>query len=173
MLIENPNTMKIQKFTMNHSENTKAFARKLALILNAGDIIGLEGELGTGKTTFVQGMAQGLRIREGYLVSSPTYTFIHEYPCHQIMLYHMDFYRLGSCGEVESLGLDHYLGEDPTRGEGICVIEWFGKARLALPKDILEIKFSYVPTSSQTSRQIEVISHGPRSEALKNSLMFF
>lgn len=147
-----------QKFITENENETKEISRKLSSRLLPGDIVGLDGELGSGKTIFVQGLAQGLEVLEKCNVSSPTYTFIHEYPCKNLMLYHVDFYRLKSSEEAESLGIDEYL-----KGDGICAIEWFKKSLHCLPSDFLEIKFSAL---SETKRYIEMISHGPRSQKI-------
>jgi len=147
--------MENQNFVTKNSEETKALAKKLALHLRRGDVIGLRGELGSGKTTFVQGLSEGLHILEGYRALSPTFTLINEYPCHSISLFHMDFYRLEKEAEVETLGFDSYFGV------GVCVIEWFEKAPQVLPLDFLEIQFQWI---SESVREICFVSHGDRSQ---------
>lgn len=90
----------------------------LAQVLPAGAILMLQGDLGSGKTTLVQGLAQGLGIAE--LVTSPTFALIQEYPEGRIPLYHLDLYRL-SPHEVQQLNLEHYWQE---AAPGITAIEW-------------------------------------------------
>ncbi|MBI3019591.1 MAG: tRNA (adenosine(37)-N6)-threonylcarbamoyltransferase complex ATPase subunit type 1 TsaE [Deltaproteobacteria bacterium] len=138
--------------------STQKLAQELSSFLKKGDILGLRGNLGSGKTTFVQGLARGLKILNGYAVSSPTFAFIHEYACSEISLFHMDFYRLSQDLEAETLGLDLYL-----QGQGICAIEWFEKAQALLPKDFLELEFQGV---SENTRDIHMIAHGPRSQKI-------
>jgi tRNA threonylcarbamoyladenosine biosynthesis protein TsaE len=105
---------------------TFAFARQLAAGLQTGDVIGLSGELGAGKTHFVKGLADGL----GYMaeVTSPTFTLIHEYFGGLMPLYHFDFFRLENEEEVLQLDFEEYL-----HGDGVCVIEWADKFPQLLP----------------------------------------
>lgn len=95
------------------------FAKKLVLgTLRKAVVIGLFGDLGSGKTTFVQGMAKGLGIRSDHYVNSPTFTLVNEYD----RLIHVDLYRLEKPEEVQTLGLTDYL-ESPH----ILVVEWAEK----------------------------------------------
>jgi tRNA threonylcarbamoyladenosine biosynthesis protein TsaE len=107
---------------------TIAFARDLASRLRPGTIIALNGDLGSGKTQFVKGLASGIGF--GGEVTSPTFTLIHEYVGGRLPIYHFDFYRLENEDEALRLGLEEYL-----QGNGICVIEWAGKFRGLLPPD--------------------------------------
>jgi tRNA threonylcarbamoyladenosine biosynthesis protein TsaE len=107
---------------------TIAFARDLASRLRPGSIIALTGDLGSGKTQFVKGLAAGIGF--GGEVTSPTFTLIHEYVGGRLPIYHFDFYRLENEDEALRLGLEEYL-----QGGGICVIEWAGKFRELIPKD--------------------------------------
>ncbi|HET6409991.1 MAG TPA: tRNA (adenosine(37)-N6)-threonylcarbamoyltransferase complex ATPase subunit type 1 TsaE [Chthoniobacteraceae bacterium] len=107
---------------------TLAFAREIASRLRPGAIIALNGDLGSGKTQFVKGLALGLGFAGE--VTSPTFTLIHEYVGGRVPLYHFDFYRLNTEEEALELGLEEYL-----RGSGVCVIEWAGKFRPLIPAD--------------------------------------
>src|SRR3989338_560633 len=112
--------MRVWSQKLQNPAKTQELAQVLSSFLQKGDVLGLRGNLGSGKTTFVQGLAQGLKILNGRAVSSPTFAFIHEYSCSEISLFHMDFYRLAQDSEAQTLGLDLYL-----QGQGICAIEWF------------------------------------------------
>lgn len=105
---------------------TLAVARKLAPLLQPGDVIALVGELGAGKTHFVKGLADGL----GYMgeVTSPTFTLIHEYLGGLMPLYHFDFFRIENEQEALDIGIEDYLSSD-----GVCVIEWADKLADLLP----------------------------------------
>ena len=94
-----------------------AVARQVAASLSAGDVLLLSGNLGAGKTAFVRGLAQGLRIDEDE-VSSPTFTLVHEYRGGRLTLYHVDLYRLDRAA-TDDLGLDE-LGV----ADGVLAIEW-------------------------------------------------
>jgi tRNA threonylcarbamoyladenosine biosynthesis protein TsaE len=98
-------------------EETAAVARALARHLAAGDVLLLSGNLGSGKTAFVRGIAEGLGIESGE-VSSPTFTIVHEYRGGRLPLYHVDLYRLEKAGTAE-IGLEE-LGA----GDGVLAIEW-------------------------------------------------
>ena len=103
------------EFKLNHLDETFQFAEKLSQYLKPGDVIGLEGDLGAGKTTFTKGIAKGLGIKKN--INSPTFTIIKEYTGGKYPLYHMDVYRLDD--SMEDLGFDEYF-----HGDGITVIEW-------------------------------------------------
>jgi tRNA threonylcarbamoyladenosine biosynthesis protein TsaE len=107
---------------------TIAFARDLANRLRPGSIIALTGDLGSGKTQFVKGLAAGIGF--GGEVTSPTFTLIHEYIGGRLPIYHFDFYRLESEEEALQLGLEEYF-----QANGICAIEWAGKFRPIIPPD--------------------------------------
>lgn len=104
---------------------TKAIARTMAQTLPTGSVIALVGELGAGKTCFVQGLAEALGVTEP--VTSPTYTLIHEYPGNQPLI-HVDLYRLHRANDVWELGLDMYWGQ-----QGLVAIEWPQVAAELLP----------------------------------------
>ena len=89
------------------AEETKAWGKRLARLLSPGAVIGLEGELGAGKTCFVKGLAVGLGLNEEE-ISSPTFTLIAEHYRGGVPLYHIDLYRLEGAG-VEELGIGEYL----------------------------------------------------------------
>jgi tRNA threonylcarbamoyladenosine biosynthesis protein TsaE len=116
-------------------EETITLGQKIAAELKGQEIIGLIGDLGAGKTQLVKGIAQGLRCKE--IVVSPTFTLIREYKCREDkQLFHMDFYRLSSSLEVETLGFEDYIGR------GIIIIEWFDKIKAGFKEDysLIEIK---------------------------------
>ncbi len=109
--------MKISITTYSGRE-TKNLGEKLGSLISTAMSISLSGELGAGKTTFVQGMAKGLNVPDNYYITSPTYTIINEYPG-RIALCHMDLYRLGSTEELDHLGFDEIVSSG-----GVVVIEW-------------------------------------------------
>jgi tRNA threonylcarbamoyladenosine biosynthesis protein TsaE len=117
---------------------TERLGRRLAAGLRPGLIVLLRGEIGAGKTVLTRGIARGLGVVRR--VTSPTYTFITEYPEAVPPLYHMDLYRLLDADEsVAELGFDDYL----ERG-GIIVVEWPEAAAQRLPGDCLEIHLEHV-----------------------------
>ena len=98
---------------------TEAFGRELAKSLQAGDVLALIGDLGTGKTTLTKYIAKGLGIHE--MITSPTFTIVNEYKSGRLPLYHFDAYRLEEEGgaEVFETGIEEYFYKD-----GICIVEW-------------------------------------------------
>lgn len=126
-----------QEVTVHNAAAMKAWAKAWASSLKTGDVLGLKGELGSGKTTFVQGLAEGLKIQKGYVVQSPTFTLVNVYPCEQVTLVHMDFYRCDSVRQSDLLELEEYIHEP----SNLIVIEWFDKIPEVMPKKYIEIQF--------------------------------
>ena len=113
----------------NSAEETFALGKALGEKASPGQIYTLDGDLGTGKTVFTQGVAAGLGITEA--ISSPTFTIIQEYDTGRLPLYHFDVYRIG---DMEEIGYDDYFF-----GEGICLIEWADLIREILPEHVIRI----------------------------------
>ena len=118
-----------------------------------GDVVALVGELGTGKTQFIKGLAAGVGIENSAYISSPSFTLIHEY-LGEIPFYHMDFFRLERELEAEALGLDEYF-----QGRGITAIEWADKIPSLLPEELLFICIAYV---DKNIRSLEIAGNGKR-----------
>ncbi len=110
---------------------TKAIGAALAGLLGPGDVVGLSGDLGAGKTVFVQGLAIALGVEKG--VTSPTFTIVHEYEARYPII-HLDVYRLNSFQEVIDLGFEELL--DP---EAIMLVEWGEAVAPLLPRRHLEV----------------------------------
>jgi tRNA threonylcarbamoyladenosine biosynthesis protein TsaE len=141
-------------------EKTHAWGEALGAQLQLGDVIALQGDLGAGKTNFVQGLAHGLGITED--VNSPTFILANEYLSGRLPLYHIDAYRLENAAEARGFGLDDYLN-----GEGVTVIEWAERVREALPYDVLWIVLEYV---SDNERQLTITASGAHSAELAKAL---
>ena len=132
-------------------EETRAFGEFLACFLCVGDFIALDGELGAGKTSLVQGLAAGLKVPAP--VTSPTFTLLHLYEGGRLPLYHFDAYRLASPEELEGLGYEEYF-----YGDGVCVIEWGRLAEAYLPAR--RIRITLEQSSSTDSRRITLAPYG-------------
>lgn len=124
-------------------EQSRAFGRLLGQTAEPGDVICLCGDLGAGKTTLTQAIAQGLDVPEQEYVTSPSFAIFHEYPG-RMPLYHMDFYRLSSADEVLAMGLDEYLYL-----QGLTVIEWSERAEELIPPARLKIYLTIGPEESR------------------------
>ena len=134
----------------NCPEDTWKIAEKLVSLVNKQGIIALHGDLGAGKTCFVQGMSRALGI--GIPISSPTYTLIDEYEGEN-PLYHIDLYRLSNSIEVLGIGLEEYLEKD-----GLIAIEWAEKGEDLLPEDSIHVHIS--KDDEFKRRTIEVYTKG-------------
>ncbi len=106
---------------ITHSaEETMALGRKLAPTLTSVRMVVLTGDLGTGKTTLVKGVAEGLEAASQDDVTSPTFTLIHEYRGSVLNLYHVDLYRIDTPRELDTLGLDELFAEEGN----LVLLEW-------------------------------------------------
>lgn len=132
--------------------STLALGHKLGELAFPGDVITLEGGLGTGKTTLTQAIGKGLGVPSGYYITSPTFGLLHEYPG-RLTLYHMDLYRLADEGEIEVLGFEDYI-----YGDGITVIEWPDRLGSLLPSERLQIELFF---TSETARKARLTGHSP------------
>lgn len=128
--------MRSFKFISTSEAQTKDLAKRLGRGLKNNDCLALEGNFGSGKTTFVKGLIQGLGVRKKNYVCSPSFVILKIYRG-RLPVYHFDLYRLSKPREFHDIGLDEFLD-----GGGISVIEWADKIRAFLPKGGLRIKFS-------------------------------
>ncbi|MBQ3106451.1 MAG: tRNA (adenosine(37)-N6)-threonylcarbamoyltransferase complex ATPase subunit type 1 TsaE [Eggerthellaceae bacterium] len=140
----------------NSAEATKQLAATLAPYLRPGDVVVLDGDLGAGKTQFVQGVAAALGIRAQ--VTSPTFNVLLEYHDGKLPLYHFDLYRLEYEDQLEDIG--YY---ETTDGDGASFIEWGHRFPEALPYGYLEITISQDEGGTRTVR---AHSYGERSRQL-------
>ena len=158
------------------SAQTQRLGMRLGELLRGGELLLLEGSLGTGKTTFTQGLARGIGITE--VIGSPTFTLLKEYPGqpgptvqreqaqvtqqHQQQerhragpaLYHFDLYRLDDPEEILALGFEDYFF-----GNGVCVVEWADKAELLWPAEHLRLRMKIM---SETKRGLLFTATGLR-----------
>lgn len=150
--------MDVQKIKTRTERETMNVAKKLALLLAPGDVITLEGELGSGKTVFAKGIAKGLGVRGA--VTSPTFTIVKEYEG-ELPLYHMDAYRLEHSDE--DIGFDEYFF-----GQGISVIEWAQFIDDYLPQERLNVHIQYV---NEHTRSITFTPKGKHYEDIVKQLV--
>jgi len=150
-------------FFSRSPEQTRRVGSRLGGVLQAGDVICLQGELGAGKTTFVQGIAQGWGSLDS--VSSPTFILVNMYRrADQSQLFHMDAYRLESTTEAEELDLDSMLAQ------GALLIEWPERMEGLIPTERLWVNLEHIDeeeremkfkaTGKRYDELLEVIRHG-------------
>jgi tRNA threonylcarbamoyladenosine biosynthesis protein TsaE len=144
------------EFFSRSPEQTRRIGMRLGGEIQAGDVICLQGDLGTGKTTFVQGLAQGWGSRDS--VSSPTFIIVNVYRRENGgQLFHLDTYRLDSVPEAEELDLDTMLTE------GALVVEWPERLGALVPDERLWINFDH---TAEEQRQIRFNAKGKRYDEL-------
>ena len=124
-------------FQVGSVEETWALAREFAKELKPGDVVCLEGDLGAGKTTFTQGLAAALGVPGR--VTSPTFCIVQEHQSKDVLLVHMDLYRLRGEEDVEAIGWEDYLA----RG-AILVIEWPDRAGGLVPSNARHLVFHHM-----------------------------
>jgi tRNA threonylcarbamoyladenosine biosynthesis protein TsaE len=139
--------------------DTKAWGRRLASLLEGGELLGLIGELGAGKTCFIKGLAHGLSLREEDILS-PTFTMIQEHHG-RLPLFHIDLYRLETVA-LDDLGLREYLFS-----AGVAAVEWFERLDEYADLDCLAIRISY---AGADLRRIEFTATGDRYWSILSKL---
>ena len=144
------------EFTSGSVEETQAFGERLGRLLQAGDVVALQGELGSGKTTLIQGIARGLG-RDPETIKSPTFVLMREYPG-EVPLVHVDGYRLEGVLAVAALDLDFVFSEHK-----VTVIEWAERFAELLPEDYLQVHLSHV---SANRRRLHLSASSPRGQQL-------
>jgi tRNA threonylcarbamoyladenosine biosynthesis protein TsaE len=153
--------MESLKVTSNSPEQTQRLGNYLGELAQEADVFLLTGELGTGKTCLVQGIARGLDVKE--YAFSPSFVILREYHG-RLPLYHIDLYRLDNVEEVADLGLEDYL-----YGDGVCVVEWAEKGFQVLPEGNLLIDIRYI-LGSPTGRSLCLKPRGARYVDLMKQL---
>lgn len=156
--------------TTSSPAETRTMGRRLGTQLQGGEVIGLTGDLGAGKTCLIQGLAEGLGVDAG-AVTSPTFVFLHHHRG-RVPLYHVDLYRAETAEHIETLGLFEMMWEDPA---AVVVIEWADRATTALPVERLMIRLAHLTRNAgdrrpglpgsdddQHRRQLHFEARGPR-----------
>lgn len=150
----------MKSLTVENLQETQALGRRLGKLLSAGDMICMNGDLGAGKTAFVQAVAEGIGVAED--VTSPTYTIINEYEG-PVPVYHFDVYRILELEEMYDIGYEEYFF-----GEGICLVEWADQVRELLPDERLWIEITRV---DEHRRRFVFEPSGDRYEKLLKELV--
>jgi tRNA threonylcarbamoyladenosine biosynthesis protein TsaE len=140
---------------------TRGWGKKLGRLLKGGEIIGLTGELGSGKTCFVRGVTEGLDVPEDAWIRSPTFTLINEYHG-RLPVYHIDLYRVERPRDMQELDLVEYLFSD-----GVSLIEWFDHLPPREVEQCLNIKFEHV---NENKRKLTFAGYGSRYDDIIDGL---
>lgn len=147
------------KYIAESPRDTMALGMTLAQLLQPGDVVSLEGDLGAGKTQLAKGIGAGLGIAET-VITSPSYTLINQYEG-KYPLYHFDVYRIEPV-DLEDLGYEEYFF-----GKGICLVEWGNQIREYLPTEYLQI---IIEQTAIQQREFTLIAHGERYQQLLDQL---
>ncbi|VYU21950.1 tRNA (adenosine(37)-N6)-threonylcarbamoyltransferase complex ATPase subunit type 1 TsaE [Clostridium tertium] len=143
------------QFLVKNVEETTALGVSIGKLLNAGDIVCLTGDLGTGKTHITKGIAKGLGIDEH--ITSPTFTIVNEYDSGRLKLYHFDVYRVSDPDEIYAIGFDDYIFSN-----GVSIIEWANYIEEILPNDYLHILIEKDLSNGEDYRKITITPYGER-----------
>ena len=143
------------------TSETIRIGKQIGSQLRPGDVVALVGELGTGKTHFIKGLASGTGVKKSRYITSPSFTLIHEYQG-KIPFYHIDLFRLKTEKEAEGLGLEEYI-----QGGGITAVEWADKIPTLLPEEMLWIEIRH---TGEHTRSIDILAKGKRYEKLMDEV---
>lgn len=138
---------------------TIAFGAKLATIVSPGNILYLQGDLGSGKTTFVRGILKGFGFKG--TIKSPTYTLVEGYEFNWGSAYHFDLYRLTTPEELESMGIREYFDQN-----AVIIVEWPERGKGFLPLPDIEFLFKY----SKDKREVELKPYSKAGEEILQKL---
>ena len=150
------------EFISRSTEQTRRLGARLGTLLQGGDVICLEGPLGSGKTCLTQGIGRGWGAQQQLV--SPSFVLVREYsrPEDEQRFYHVDLYRISGPDEAWSLGVDEFLGSE----HAVSVIEWAGRAESLIPSEHLWVKIGFVEPADLTRRHLWFSAHGRRHEDL-------
>ena len=136
-------------FDTKSADETFSFAQKIGETCKPGTVIGLTGDLGTGKTVFARGFARGLGITEP--VVSPTFTILHGYEGGRLPMWHFDVYRIEDPDEMYEIGY-----EDCFFGDGVSLVEWASQIGELIPEDAVHVTIRKDPAKGFDYREITV-----------------
>ena len=149
------------KILSNSENDTKNFAKQLAKELNKGDIVILSGDLGVGKTKFVEGFLSNFNLEDE--ISSPTFNIVNEYQKDDVIIYHFDVYRLQDSSEFYELGGEEFFDN------GICLIEWGEIIEDAIPDSHITVLFER-DSNLENTRILNIFSYGENYDIILEKL---
>ncbi|MDY6793265.1 MAG: tRNA (adenosine(37)-N6)-threonylcarbamoyltransferase complex ATPase subunit type 1 TsaE [Thermodesulfobacteriota bacterium] len=149
------------ELTTHSLDETQSLGKNMGKMLNSGAIFALTGDLGSGKTSFVQGLAKGLDVSEKYYITSPTFTLINEYPG-RYRLFHVDLYRIEHFSDLDELGFYDILASD-----NVIAIEWADRLLDDFTSDYIDMRFEIL---ADESRMINIAAYGGKHNYLIKNL---
>lgn len=145
------------EYVSHSAEDTINFANKLANKLNIGDVVVLNGDLGSGKTKFTEGILKYFGLENE--ISSPTFTIVNEYNAKDLNIFHFDVYRFADSSEFFAIGGEDYFSQ------GLCIIEWGIIISDALPSEYIEINFEK-SDENENFRLLKVRTFGNKYDSI-------
>jgi tRNA threonylcarbamoyladenosine biosynthesis protein TsaE len=149
------------QITTHSPEETRTLAEKMGSCIAVGTVVALIGDLGSGKTVFVQGLANGLEISKDYHITSPTYTLINAYTG-RLPLFHVDLYRIDNLDDLGETGFYEIL-----HNEGVVAIEWADKIHQDILPEHVRILFEIL---DDESRKIRIMANGRKPATLVKTI---
>lgn len=154
--------MNFIKLISKNENETIEIGKKIASYLSIGDILVLNGELGSGKTKLTEGILTYFGLQDE--ISSPTFTIVNEYEKNDIKIFHFDVYKLEDSSEFYEIGGEEYFDK------GICIIEWGDIIKDVLPSDYINISFER-DIDDENSRILNISTHGSKYDNLIKNLI--
>ncbi len=145
-------------FTAANEDDTRRLAEALAAAVGPGDVVALEGDLGTGKTTLTRHLVRALGVGPDIPVTSPTFTLVNQYTAEELEIIHADLYRLGDAAEAAGIGLEEWLA-----GDRLVLVEWADRIPGVLGDDLLRIRIEHLEGDG---RRFNLDATGPASREL-------
>jgi tRNA threonylcarbamoyladenosine biosynthesis protein TsaE len=150
------------QITTRSVDETQKLGEIIGTAVTGGTVLALTGDLGSGKTAFVQGLARGLEVPDDYYITSPSYTLINEYPG-RFPLFHVDLYRISDPMDMEDLGLYEIL-----HNSGIVAIEWADRIEQKLLPDSITIRFEI---TDDDTRKICITAYDLKNATLLKNIL--
>ena len=150
------------EFMSRGPDQTQRLGARLGALLQGGDVICLEGPLGSGKTCLAQGIGRGWGVDRTLV--SPSFVLVRQYtrPEDDVWLYHSDLYRISGVNEALGLGMDEFLGDE----YAVCIVEWADRARSLMPPGHLWVRLDFAEHVDQTRRLVHFVAQEERHVAL-------
>jgi len=150
------------QITTRSVDETQKLGEIIGTAVTGGTVLALTGDLGSGKTAFVQGLARGLEVPDDYYITSPSYTLINEYPG-RFPLVHVDLYRITDPVDIEDIGLYEILDDN-----GVVAIEWADRIEQKLLPDSISIHFEL---TGDKSRKICITAYDVKNANLLKNIL--
>jgi len=150
------------QITTRSVDETQKLGEIIGTAVTGGTVLALTGDLGSGKTAFVQGLARGLEVPDDYYITSPSYTLINEYPG-RFPLFHVDLYRITASVGIEDIGLYEILGDNR-----VVAIEWADRIEQKLLPDSIAIRFEF---TDDDTRKIYITAYDLKNATLLKNIL--